>query len=83
VLDFRGLNDKTVGDAYPLPNITEILDQLGGAKYFSIVDLVSGFHQMKMHPGDSHKTAFSTLHGHYEFDCMFFDLKNAPTTLID
>jgi len=44
VLDFRGLNDKTVGDAYPLPNITEMPDQLGGAKYFSVVDLASGFH---------------------------------------
>jgi len=80
VLDFRGLNDKTVGDAYPLPNITEILDQLGGAKYFSVVDLASGFHQIKMHPDDSHKTAFSTPHGHYEFDRMPFGLKNAPAT---
>lgn len=80
VLDFRELNDKTVGDAYPLPNITEILDQLGGAKYFSVFDLASGFHQIRMHPDDSHKTAFSTPHGHYEFDRMPFGLKNAPAT---
>jgi len=80
VLDFRDLNDKTVGDAYPLPNITEILDQLGGAKYFLVFDLASGFHQIKMHPKDSHKTAFSTPHGHYEFDRMPFGLKNAPAT---
>lgn len=80
VLDFRDLNDKTIGDAYPLPNITEILDQLGGAKYFSVFDLASGFHQIKMHPDDSHKTAFSTPHGHYEFDRMPFGLKNAPAT---
>jgi hypothetical protein len=80
VLDFRNLNDKTIGDAYPLPNITEILDQLGGAKYFSVFDLASGFHQIKMHPDDSHKTAFSTPHGHYEFDRMPFGLKNAPAT---
>jgi len=52
VLDFRDLNDKTIGDAYPLPNITEILDQLGSAKYFSVFDLASGFHQIKMHPDD-------------------------------
>lgn len=80
VLDFRELNEKTVGDAYPLPNITEILDQLGGAKYFSVLDLASGFHQIKMHPTDRHKTAFSTPHGHYEFDRMPFGLKNAPAT---
>jgi len=69
-----------VGDAYPLPNITKILDQLSGAKYFSVVDLASGFHQIKMHPDDNHKTAFSTPHGHYEFDRMPFSLKNALTT---
>jgi len=43
VLDFRALNDKTIGDVYPL-NIVDILDQLGGARYFSACDLVSGFH---------------------------------------
>jgi Reverse transcriptase (RNA-dependent DNA polymerase). len=48
VLDFRALNEKTIGDSYPLPNITDILDQLGGAKYFSTFDLASGFHQIKM-----------------------------------
>lgn len=80
VLDFRTLNEKTIGDAYPLPNIADILDQLGSAKYFSIFDLASGFHQIKMHPDDSHKTAFSTPHGHCEFDRMPFGLKNAPAT---
>ena len=80
VLDFRGLNERTIGDAYPLPNITEILDQLGGAKYFTVLDLASGFHQIKMHARDSYKTAFSTSYGHYEFDRMPFGLKNAPAT---
>ena len=75
VLDYRSLNEKTISDAYPLPNITEILDQLGGAKYFSTFDLASGFHQIKMHSKDSHKTAFSTPYGHYEFDRMPFGLK--------
>ena len=45
VIDYRKLNEKTVGDAYPLTNITDILDELGGAKYFSVLDLASGFHQ--------------------------------------
>ena len=80
VIDYRLLNEKTVSDAYPLPNITEILDQLGAAKYFSTLDLVSGFHQIPMDPKSKPKTAFSTLNGHYEFNKMPFGLKNAPAT---
>ena len=74
------MNEKTVGDAYPLPNITEILDQLGGSKYFSIMDLASGFHQIPMDPESKEKTAFSTPYGHLEFNRMPFGLKNAPAT---
>ena len=70
VLDFRTLNEKTVGDAYLLPNVVDILDQLGGARYFSICDLTSGFNQIKMDPADSHKIAFTTPFGHYEFECF-------------
>lgn len=80
VIDYRALNEKTVSDAYPLPNITDILDQLGGAKYFSTLDLASGFHQVPMDPASKQKTAFSTLYGHYEFNRMPFGLKNAPST---
>ena len=80
VIDFRDLNQRTAGDAYPLPNITDILDQLGGAMYFSVFDLASGFHQIKMDPEDQWKTAFSIPNGHYEYTRMTMGLKNAPAT---
>lgn len=80
VIDFRKLNDKTIKDSYPLPNINYILDQLGGAQYFSILDLAMGFHQIPMDPESKNKTAFSTPFGHYHFNRMPFGLKNAPST---
>ena len=80
VLDFRELNEKTIWDSYPLPNIIDILDQLGSAQYFSVFDLAPGFHYIKRSAEDSHKTAVSTTYGHYEFDRMPFGLKNAPAT---
>lgn len=80
VVDYRKLNDKTRSDAYPLPNISEILDQLGNARYFSAFDLASGFHQVPMKKEDRHKTAFSTQQGHFEFVRMPFGLKNSPST---
>lgn len=80
VIDYRALNEKSVPDAYPLPNIVEILDQLGSAKYFSVFDLASGFHQIGMEKEHAEKTAFSTPYGHYEFKRMPFGLRNAPAT---
>ena len=80
VLDFRKLNQKTICDSYPLHNINDILNSLGSGKYFSVFDLATGFHHIQMDPKDSHKTAFSTPHGHYEFDRMPFGLKTAPAT---
>ena len=80
VLDYCKLNGKTIRDSYPLPNMNDTLDSLGSAKYFSVFDLATGFHHTKMDPKDSHKTAFSTPHGHYEFDRLPFVLKSAPAT---
>lgn len=80
VIDYRKLNEKTIQDAYPLPNIDEIFDQLGNARYFSAFDLASGFHQIGMNSKDIQKTAFSTPDGHYEYTRMPFGLKNAPPT---
>ena len=80
VVDFRTPNEKVVGDAYPLPNITDILDHLGKAQYFSVFDLANGFHQIETHPEDRAKTAFSTPRGHFEYLRMPMGIKNAPAT---
>lgn len=80
VVDYRKLNEVSIGDSYPLPQITEILDQLGHSKYFTTLDLASGFYQIKMHPKDSPKTAFTVPQGHFEYNRMPFGLKNAPAT---
>lgn len=80
VIDYRKLNDVTIGDSYPLPNITDILDKLGHSVYFTTLDLASGFHQIELDPKDIPKTAFNTPYGHYEFLRMPFGLKNAPAT---
>ena len=80
VADFRNLNAITIDDRFPLPRITDILDRLGGAQYFSVFDLANGFHQIPMAPEDRAKTAFTTPDGHYEYLRMPFGLKNAPAT---
>ena len=58
-VDYRALNSITKGDAYPLANIVETLDCLGNSKYFTTLDLASGFHQVHMDKQDGEKTAFS------------------------
>lgn len=80
VIDYRKLNEITINDVFPLPNINEILDQLGKANYFSTLDLANGFYQVKLNPNDKIKTAFSTNSGHYHFNCMPMGTKNSPST---
>ena len=80
VIDYRKLNEKTIDDRYPIPNISDILDKLGRSMYFSTLDLASGFHQVEIDEKDIPKTAFSVENGHYEFLRMPFGLKNAPST---
>ena len=79
-VDYRKLNSATVKDPYPLPRIDETLDSLGGARYFSTLDLCSGYHQLPMAQSDKEKTAFSTPDGHYQFTVMPFGVCNGPSS---
>jgi len=79
-VDFRRLNQLTIGDAFPIPRIDEILDQLGRSRYYTTLDLASGYHQVPIRPQDCEKTGFSTDKGHFEFVRMPFGLCGAPST---
>ena len=78
--DFRNLNKITKKDSCPLPLISERLEALGGAKFFSSMHLMSGYWQVEMNPASREKTAFITHAGLYEFTTMPFRLCNAPGT---
>lgn len=77
-VDYRALNKVTKRMKYPLPIIDDQIDRLGGKKYFTSLDLKSGFYQIPLHPDAIEKTAFVTPDGHYEFLRVAFGLVNAP-----
>lgn len=79
-VDYRKLNALTHKDAYPLPRIEESLTGLKAARWYSTLDLASGYWQIEMYPFEGEKTAFTTPFGLYEFERIPFGLCNAPAT---
>ena len=77
-IDYRQLNNLTVKDSYPLPRIDTCFDALGGAKYFSTLDLRQGYWQVENDPETADKTTFITRKGAFKFKVLPFGLSNAP-----
>jgi hypothetical protein len=79
-VDYRGLNGVTLKNRHPLPLITEILDRVQGANWFTKLDLRDAYHRIRIKRGDEWKTAFRCRYGHFEYTVMPFGLVNAPAT---
>jgi hypothetical protein len=82
VIDYRGLNKNTIRNRYPLPRVDELFDQLEGAKYFSKIDLRTGYWQIRIDAKDIPKTAFTSRHGHFEWLVLPMGLTNAPAAFM-
>ena len=79
-VDYRALNRLTIKNRYPLPRIDDLLDMVGKARYFTSLDLASGYHQIRIPVEDRPKTAFRTPLGHYQWKVLVEGLTNAPST---
>lgn len=79
-VDYRHRNAQTVKNIHPMPVVDELIDELPGAKWFSKLDLRTGYHHICIDPADTYKIAFKTHNGLFEFLVMPFSLTNAPAT---
>ena len=79
-VNYRGLNNLTIKNWYPLPLIGKSLDCLGRANQFTQLNLTNAYHRIRIREGDEWKTAFQTWYGHFEYQVMPFGLSNAPAT---
>jgi hypothetical protein len=77
-VDFRGLNQITKKNQYPLLLINEAINRLAGARYCTKLDIREAYHRLRLAPGDTWKTAFCMRYGHYEYTVILFGLVNAP-----
>ncbi|SJL12751.1 uncharacterized protein ARMOST_16182 [Armillaria ostoyae] len=80
VQDYRKLNEMTIKNRYPLPLISELMDKLGSAKYFTKLDVCWGYNNVRIKKDDEWKAAFRTNRGLFEPTVMFFGLTNSPAT---
>ncbi len=80
VCDFRGVNDVTKRDTYPLPHMKDVIDKMAGARYWTTLDAAQACWSIPLTESDKEKTAFSVPHGKYKFNVMPYGLSNAGSS---